>query len=51
MVARPAKAGIKAAMPLFILKECADEEVLKKFKSQSVESNFCPIWSEGGVCK
>ena len=49
IVARPAKAGIKAAMPLFILKECAGEEVLKKFKSWSMESVFCHNWSEG-VC-
>ena len=49
IVARLAKAGIKAAMPLFILKERAGEEVLKKFESWSVESVFCPNWSEG-VC-
>ena len=42
IVARPAEAGIKAAMPLFILKERAGEEVLKKFESQSVESVFSP---------
>ena len=47
IVARPARAGIKAAMPLFILKGHADKEVLKKFESQSVESVFCPNWSEG----
>ena len=28
IVARPAKAGIKAVKPLFISKECAGEEVL-----------------------
>ena len=49
IVARLAKAGIKAAMPLFILKERAGDEVLKKFESWSVESVFCPNWSEG-VC-
>ena len=37
IVARPAKAGIKVAMPLFILKERAGEEVLKKVRN----------WSEG----
>ena len=47
IVARPAKAGIKAAMPLFILKERAGEEVPEKFKSWSVESVFCPNRSEG----
>ena len=47
IVARPAKAEIKAAMPLFILKEHAGEEVLEKFKSQSMESVFCLNWSEG----
>ena len=47
IVARPAKAGIKAAMPLFILKEHVGEEVLKKFERWSVESVFCPNWSEG----
>ena len=46
IVARLAKAGIKAVKPLFILKERAGEEVLKKFKSWSVESVFCPNWSE-----
>ena len=49
IVAWPAKAGIKAAMPLFILKERAGKEVLEKFKSWSVESVFCPNWSKG-VC-
>ena len=47
MVARPAKAEIKAAMPLFILKEHVGEEVLEKFESQSVELVFCPNRSEG----
>ena len=47
IVARPAKAGIKAAMPLFILKERVVEEVLKKFKNWSVESVFCLNGSEG----
>ena len=47
IVARLAKAGIKAAMPLFILKEHAGEEVLEKFESRSVESVFCPDRSEG----
>ena len=46
IVARPAKAGIKAAMPLFILKERTGEAVLKKFERWSVESVFCPNWSE-----
>ena len=32
IVARLAKAGIKAAMPLVILKERVDEEVLKNSK-------------------
>ena len=49
IVARLAKAGTKAAKPLFILEEHAGEEVLKKFKSWSVELVFCPNWSEG-VC-
>ena len=49
IVARLAKAGIKAVMPLFILKDRVGEEILKKFKSQSVEPVFCPNWSEG-VC-
>ena len=49
IVARPAKAGIKAVKPLLILKEHVGKEVLKKFKSRSVESVFCPNWSEG-VC-
>ena len=48
--ARPAKAGIKAAKPLFILKEHAGEEVLKKFKSWSAESVLYPNWS-GSVHK
>ena len=47
IVARPAKAGIKAVMPLFILKEYVGKEVLEKFKSRSVESGFCPNWSDG----
>ena len=47
IVARLAEAGIKAAMPLFILKERAGEKVLEKFKSWSVESVFCPNQSEG----
>ena len=46
IVARLARAGIKAAMPLFILKEYAGKEVLKKFESWSVESGFCPNWSD-----
>ena len=47
IVARPAKAGIKAVKPLFILKEHVGEEVLEKFESWSVESVFCLNWSEG----
>ena len=47
IVARPAKAGMKAVIPLFILKEYAGEEVLEKFKNWSVESGFCPNWSDG----
>ena len=43
IVARLAKTGIKAVKPLFILKECAGEEVLKNW---SVESVFCSNWSE-----
>ena len=46
IVARLAKAGIKAVKPLFILKEHAGEEVLEKLESWSVESVFCPNWSE-----
>ena len=46
IVAKPAKAGIKAAKPLFILKERAGEEVLEKFEIWSVESVLCPNWSE-----
>ena len=47
IVARPANAGIKSVMPLFILKEYASKEVLEKFENQSVESGFCPNWSDG----
>ena len=43
IVARLAKAGIKAVKPLFILKECVGKEV---FESSKVG---CPNWSEG-VC-
>ena len=46
IVDRPAKAGRKAAKPLFVLKECEGREVLKKFESWSVESVPCPNWSE-----
>ena len=46
IVARPAKAGMKAAKPLFVLKECEGREVLENFESWSMESVFCPIWSE-----
>ena len=45
-VGRPAKAGIKAAKPLFVLKECEGREVLEEFISWSVESVLCPNWSE-----
>ena len=47
IAARPAKARIKAAKPLFILKECEGGEVLEECKSWSVESVLRPNWSEG----
>ena len=46
IVARPAKAGIEAAKPLFVLKECEGKEVLEEFKSWSEESVLCPNRSE-----
>ena len=49
IVARPAKAGMKAVIPLFILKECVGKEVLEKFENQSAELGFCLNWSDG-VC-
>ena len=49
IVARPAKAGMKAVIPLLTLKEDVGKEVLEKFKNRSAESGFCPDWSDG-VC-
>ena len=46
IVARPAKAGMKAEKPLFIFKERGGREVPKNFKSWSLESLSCPKWSE-----
>ena len=46
IVARLAKEGMKAAKPLFVLKECEGREILENFESWSMESVFCPIWSE-----
>ena len=47
IVARPAKAGMKAVMPLFILKEYVGKEVLEKFENRSAESGFCLNCSDG----
>ena len=46
IVARPAKAGMKAAKPLFVLKVYEGGEVLKDFESWSMESIFFPKRSE-----
>ena len=46
IVATLAKAGMKAEKPLLVLKECEGREVLENFESWSVESVFCPNWSE-----
>ena len=46
IVARLAKAGIKAVKPLYILKEHVGKEVLEEFESWSVELVLCPNWSE-----
>ena len=42
IVARLAKAEIKAAKPLFILKEHAGKEILEEFESWSVELVLSP---------
>ena len=47
IVARPAKAGMKAVIPLFTLKEDVGKEVLEKFENQSTESGFCLDRSDG----
>ena len=45
IVARPAKAGMKADKPLFIFKERGGREAPENFESWSLESLSCPKWS------